>query len=125
MGVTPRPGPSPELPKPPRDPAERLAWLKGRLDEVFAVPGLAKAKISAVAIDVETGKTIYAHGEKASLNAASNVKIVTAAAALALLGPEYRGARRCRLSDRPAGRRFPPGARWRAISTCGAPAIRR
>ena len=90
MGLTPRPGASPELPKPPRDPAERRAWLDAQLDAVFRTPALAKAKVSAIVVEADSGKTLYAHDDKTPLNAASNVKIVTSAAALSLLGPEYR-----------------------------------
>ena len=41
-------------------------------------------------LDAESGKPIYSRNEKSGLNAASNVKLVTSAAALALLGPEFR-----------------------------------
>ena len=75
---------------PPGDPAERLSWLKAQVDTVLASPALMGAKVSAVVIDAETGKTVYEHAPKTLLNAASNVKLVTEAAALALLGPEYR-----------------------------------
>ena len=108
-GVTPRPGASPDLPKPPRDPAERAAWLKARLDELFGAPPLAKAKVSAIALDAETGKTIYARNEKVQLNAASNVKIVTSAAALALLGPEYRWRTTLSIVGPPGGPPLPAG----------------
>jgi D-alanyl-D-alanine carboxypeptidase/D-alanyl-D-alanine-endopeptidase (penicillin-binding protein 4) len=109
LGVTPRPGPSPELPKPPRDPGERAVWLKARLDELFASPPLSRAKVSAIAIDAESGKTIYAHGEKTTLNAASNVKIVTSASALALLGPEYRWRTTLSIVGPPGGPPLPAG----------------
>jgi D-alanyl-D-alanine carboxypeptidase/D-alanyl-D-alanine-endopeptidase (penicillin-binding protein 4) len=109
LGVTPRPGPSPELPKPPRDPAERAAWLRARLDELFGAPPLSKAKVSAIAIEAETGKTIYARNDKQLLNAASNVKIVTSAAALALLGPEYRWRTTLSIVGPPGGPPLPAG----------------
>ena len=78
------------LPAPPANPAERPAWLKTRLDALLTSPALVGAKISAIVLDAETGKPIYGRSEKIGLNAASNVKLVTAAAALALLGPEFR-----------------------------------
>jgi len=40
-------------------------------------------------IDVETGEVLFEQGANDQLNPASNAKIVTAAAALTLLGPEY------------------------------------
>ena len=77
-------------PPPPKDPEARRAWLKARLDEILGGPALARAKVSVVVVDPESGKSIYAKNEKSGLNAASNVKIVTEAAGLALLGPEFR-----------------------------------
>ncbi|HVY38020.1 MAG TPA: D-alanyl-D-alanine carboxypeptidase/D-alanyl-D-alanine-endopeptidase [Polyangia bacterium] len=90
MGLAPRPGASGEPARGPRDPAERHAWLQAEIDGVFKAPALAKAKISAVVLEADSGKTLYARDDKTPLNAASNVKIVTTAAALSLLGPEYR-----------------------------------
>jgi D-alanyl-D-alanine carboxypeptidase/D-alanyl-D-alanine-endopeptidase (penicillin-binding protein 4) len=77
-------------PRPPSNPVERQAWLKARLDALFSAPALAGAKISVAVVDAESGKAIYGRNEKTGLNAASNVKLVTTAAALALLGPEFR-----------------------------------
>jgi D-alanyl-D-alanine carboxypeptidase/D-alanyl-D-alanine-endopeptidase (penicillin-binding protein 4) len=88
--VVARPGLSPDLPRPPKDPGERRAWLRARLDELFGAPWLSKSKVSVLAIEADSGAPVYARSEKTQLNAASNVKIVTSAAALALLGPEYR-----------------------------------
>ena len=109
MSATPRPGPSANLPKPPRDAAERGPWLKAQLDDVFNASALAKAKISAIVVDADTGKTIYARGEKTQLNAASNVKVVTAAASLALLGPEYRWRTTLAIVGPPSGPPLPAG----------------
>lgn len=89
-GLATRAAPPLEANRPPADPGQRRIWLKTALDEAFAAPSLAKAKIGVEVIEGETGKPVYVRGEKMSLNAASNVKIVTAAAALALLGPDYR-----------------------------------
>jgi D-alanyl-D-alanine carboxypeptidase/D-alanyl-D-alanine-endopeptidase (penicillin-binding protein 4) len=79
-----------DVPKPPAEPALRRAWLRAQLDEALSAPALAKAKVGVCAIDSDTGKPLYVRNEAAPLNAASNVKLVTSAAALALLGPEYR-----------------------------------
>jgi len=89
-GLAPPAAPASDQPKAPADPTERRAWLKAQLDEVLNAPALAKAKIGVLAIESDTGKPLYARGDKTPLNAASNVKIVTSAAALSLLGPEYR-----------------------------------
>ncbi len=88
--TAPPPEGSPDLPRPPKDPAQRREWLRQRLDELFGAPWLAKSKVSVLVVESDTGRPIYARGDKTLLNAASNVKIITSAAALALLGPEYR-----------------------------------
>ncbi|HVV49956.1 MAG TPA: D-alanyl-D-alanine carboxypeptidase/D-alanyl-D-alanine-endopeptidase [Polyangia bacterium] len=109
MGLAPRPAGSPELPKPPRDPAERRAWLDAQLDAVFRTPPLARAKVSAIVVAADSGRTLYAHDDKATLNAASNVKIVTSAAALSLLGPEYRWRTTLAVNGPPGGPPLPAG----------------
>ncbi len=78
------------VPPAPRDPLARRDWLKARLDEVFVGGRLTGARISVLVTEFEGGKVLYARGEKTGVNAASNVKLVTSAAALALLGPEFR-----------------------------------
>ncbi len=109
MGLAPRPGASAELPKPPRDPAERRAWLDAQLDAVFKAPALAKARVSAIVVEADSGKTLYAHDDKTALNAASNVKIVTSAASLSLLGPEYRWRTTLAVVGPPGGPPLPAG----------------
>jgi serine-type D-Ala-D-Ala carboxypeptidase/endopeptidase (penicillin-binding protein 4) len=89
-GLATRPLSLGDVPPPPADPTQRKAWLKAALDEAFSAPALAKAKMGVLVIEADGGRPIYARSEKVALNAASNVKIVTSAAALALLGPEYR-----------------------------------
>jgi D-alanyl-D-alanine carboxypeptidase/D-alanyl-D-alanine-endopeptidase (penicillin-binding protein 4) len=88
-GSAARSGGSPDL-RPPQDLGARRDWLKGKLDDLFGAPWLAKSKVSVLVIESDTGRPLYARSDKTLLNAASNVKIVTSAAALALLGPEYR-----------------------------------
>jgi D-alanyl-D-alanine carboxypeptidase/D-alanyl-D-alanine-endopeptidase (penicillin-binding protein 4) len=108
-GLTPRPAPAPDAPKAPADAAERRVWLKAQIDEALAVPALAKAKVGVLAIEADTGKTVYGRGEKTALNAASNVKIVTSAAALSLLGPEYRWRTTLSVAAAPGSPAVPPG----------------
>lgn len=80
----------PPLAPPPEEVEPRKTWLRERLDELLTAPAFVGAKLGAFVVDFETGKPLYARGEKLPLNAASNVKLVTSAAALARLGPEYR-----------------------------------
>jgi D-alanyl-D-alanine carboxypeptidase/D-alanyl-D-alanine-endopeptidase (penicillin-binding protein 4) len=75
---------------PPKEPEARRAWLKARLDEILGSPSLSHTKMSVAVMDSETGRLLYGKNDRLGLNAASNVKIVTEAAALSLLGPEFR-----------------------------------
>jgi serine-type D-Ala-D-Ala carboxypeptidase/endopeptidase (penicillin-binding protein 4) len=111
-GLTPRPAAapgSPDAPKAPADPTERRTWLKAQLDAVLGAPELKKLKVGVYAVEADTGKPVYARGEKTPLNAASNVKIVTSAAALSLLGPEYRWRTTLSVSLPSSGAPLPPG----------------
>lgn len=53
-------------------------------------PGFSKGKTSIEFIDIKSGKEIFAHNADLSLVPASCAKIVTAATALDLLGPEHK-----------------------------------
>jgi serine-type D-Ala-D-Ala carboxypeptidase/endopeptidase (penicillin-binding protein 4) len=66
---------------------EALRW---RLSSLLADPTLVGVQIGALVADVKTGRVLFAHHEALPLDPASNVKLATTAAALALLGPEYR-----------------------------------
>ncbi len=105
---------------------ERREWLKARLDELFAAPALAKAKVSAI---VDRGghrqDDLRARREDAAQRRLEREDRDLGGGARRCSAPSTAGARRCRSSGRPAGRRSPPAARWRAISTCAARAIRR
>ncbi len=99
----------PALVPPPAAVGERRDWLRTRLDELFALPSLANAKVSVVVTESDGGKPLYNRGEKAGLNAASNVKLVTSAAALALLGPEFRWRTAVYGPSKAGGRWLDPG----------------
>lgn len=88
-GLGTRPAAAADL-RPPAALDQRRTWLKTALDEVFNAPAFSSSKVGVLVIEAETGKVLYARNDKTALNAASNVKIVTSASALALLGPEYR-----------------------------------
>lgn len=95
QALTPKHVALPGLQAPPLDGAARAKWLSSNLDGLFGGPGqlpppLGAARISVLVVDHETGRVVYGREPRAGLNAASNVKLVTAAAALSLLGPEYR-----------------------------------
>jgi D-alanyl-D-alanine carboxypeptidase/D-alanyl-D-alanine-endopeptidase (penicillin-binding protein 4) len=75
------------------------AGLPEHIDAALADPALAEATIGVVTIDLETGKVLYQRGEDIALNPASNVKLVTTAAALGMLGPAHRYATRVLRAD--------------------------
>ncbi len=88
----PAPAPAPVAvpPAPTGTPADRQKWLAARIDEILAAPSLGGAKVGVSVVDVETGRPLYVRNDASLFNAASNVKLVTTASALALLGPEFR-----------------------------------
>ncbi|GLW63774.1 D-alanyl-D-alanine carboxypeptidase DacC [Actinomadura rubrobrunea] len=64
--------------------------LRADLDAILADPRLADADVGVLVRDARTGAVRYARGAEGSLLPASNQKINTSVAALALLGPGYR-----------------------------------
>ena len=69
--------------------AEALS-LTARIDAILAASGLGDATIGVHVLDLASGATLYSRNAELAQNPASNVKLVTTAAALALLGPEHR-----------------------------------
>ncbi|HXI02032.1 MAG TPA: D-alanyl-D-alanine carboxypeptidase/D-alanyl-D-alanine-endopeptidase [Candidatus Saccharimonadales bacterium] len=63
--------------------------LPAELRRILASQPLAKANASVQVLDAESGASIYAHNPDLMLKPASNLKLVTSAAALSLLRPEY------------------------------------
>lgn len=69
----------------------RNAWLQVRLGTLMGShPPLAGSKIGVSIVDLESGDALYGKEPDALMNLASNAKVLTAAAALARLGPEFR-----------------------------------
>lgn len=66
------------------------ATLQARIDAVLAAPFLTGATIGVHVVDLGSGATLYTRNAELAQNPASNVKLVTTAAALAILGPEHR-----------------------------------
>jgi D-alanyl-D-alanine carboxypeptidase/D-alanyl-D-alanine-endopeptidase (penicillin-binding protein 4) len=73
-------------------PAGRAAPLPltTRLAQALAVPGYVKADSAAVAVDLTTGKVLFARNPDLSLSPASNEKLAVTFAALRELGVTYR-----------------------------------
>ncbi len=64
--------------------------LARRLSRALAVPHVAKSRTAAVAVDLTTGKKLYAHNLSLPLIPASNQKLAVTYACLLALGPTYR-----------------------------------
>ncbi len=64
--------------------------VRKALADELSRPPLAGAHVGVAVLSMDDGSLIFAHDPDTLLNPASNVKLFTAAAALARLGPEYR-----------------------------------
>lgn len=64
--------------------------LAKRLARALAVPHVSQARTAAVAIDLQTGETLFSEHEGLPLVPASNEKLAVAYAALVTLGATYR-----------------------------------
>jgi D-alanyl-D-alanine carboxypeptidase/D-alanyl-D-alanine-endopeptidase (penicillin-binding protein 4) len=76
----------------PHSPAgqEQLDDLAARVEGVADDPRWRRARLGILAVDGESGETLYALDAGVTMAPASNMKILTTAAALHLLGPDYR-----------------------------------
>lgn len=84
--------PHPVAPEP--TPRERVAeqQLTQALQSVWAGQVLRRGITAVYVVDARTGRRLYAQHEHDQLNPASNVKLVASAAALDILGPDWRYA---------------------------------
>ena len=64
--------------------------LATRIDAVLAEPDLARGFWGIEVVSLSSGKVLYAHDADNLFTPASNTKLFTTAAALALIGPDYR-----------------------------------
>jgi D-alanyl-D-alanine carboxypeptidase/D-alanyl-D-alanine-endopeptidase (penicillin-binding protein 4) len=71
-------------------PAPATAPLAAALDSVFADTAFRRATWGVLVRDPRTGETLYRRGAERMLVPASNMKVVTGAAALEALGPDWR-----------------------------------
>jgi len=67
-----------------------LDRLRIQLDQALAARALRGAQISALVVDGETGSELFARDPDRALVPASNLKVLTAIAALAAFGPAHR-----------------------------------
>lgn len=78
------------IPSPRAAPAPAAAPLVAALDSVFGDTTIAHAHVGVLVKSLRSGEVIYSRDARKEFVPASNMKLVTAASALAVLGPEYR-----------------------------------
>ncbi|SIR06150.1 D-alanyl-D-alanine carboxypeptidase/D-alanyl-D-alanine endopeptidase [Micromonospora avicenniae] len=71
-------------------PAPSVTRLNATIDAILADSRLAGAQASVVVADTTTGQTLYNRNGDRRLVPASNTKLLTSTAAMALLGPDHR-----------------------------------
>jgi D-alanyl-D-alanine carboxypeptidase/D-alanyl-D-alanine-endopeptidase (penicillin-binding protein 4) len=82
--------PTPVVSSPSGSAADKQKWLNAQIDSALADPTLVGAKVGVAVTDIDSGKPLYSKNDAQLFNPASNTKLFTTAAALAMLGPEYR-----------------------------------
>jgi len=70
--------------------AQELEELRDRLSAVYGSSGERNATWGAIIVSLDSGDTLFSMGADSALAPASNLKLLTTAAALRTLGPEYR-----------------------------------
>src|SRR5512147_1749388 len=73
-----------------KKPAHESKSLARRIDRILSQPDVARAFWGIEAVDVATGETLYTQNADKLFTPASNTKLFTTSAVLALVGPEYR-----------------------------------
>ncbi|MBI1853718.1 MAG: D-alanyl-D-alanine carboxypeptidase/D-alanyl-D-alanine-endopeptidase [Planctomycetes bacterium] len=63
--------------------------LSARIEAALAAKRLGKARVGVLVVDGDSGRTLFERDADKPFTTASNTKIVTTAAALDLLGPDY------------------------------------
>jgi D-alanyl-D-alanine carboxypeptidase/D-alanyl-D-alanine-endopeptidase (penicillin-binding protein 4) len=101
------PAPAVEAPPPsdaPRGPAPEFSAAKlARADKILHDPILQRAKASFVLEHLASGRVMFAHNPDLPCSPASTNKLITGAAAFAILGPGYRFKTRVFADSRPDG----------------------
>lgn len=75
--------------KPQTARAKKAPAREQTLVELMAAAGIARGNVSMMVMSLSDGKSLYEHNPDLAVNPASNVKLVTAAAALHELGPDF------------------------------------
>lgn len=68
----------------------RIARLQAQLHSLVSSPALRKLRVGVTVSDAYSGADLFSQSADAAFNPASNTKIITTAAALSVLGSDYR-----------------------------------
>ena len=77
-------------PPPPPKPSEAVQRLQAEIEATLNDPLLASSNVGVKIVSLETGEVLYEKDAEKLYHPASTTKLITAAAALAKLGPNYR-----------------------------------
>jgi D-alanyl-D-alanine carboxypeptidase/D-alanyl-D-alanine-endopeptidase (penicillin-binding protein 4) len=81
----------PRPPGPPDDPREqRIAHLREQVESILRSPPLSRLRVGIEVSDAESGDELLSQNAATPFNPASNTKILTTAAAMQLLGADWR-----------------------------------
>jgi len=89
-GISPRPSLLPEAPDSPRGVTREVQDLRRELEDILRSTGNRSGKWSVLALSMDRGDTLLALNVREPMIPASNVKLLTTAAALFTLGPDFR-----------------------------------
>src|SRR5437868_13913260 len=64
--------------------------LKKQIEQILSEPDLSRGFLGVQIVSVRTGKTLYLQNAEKLFTPASNTKLFTTAASLALIGPDYK-----------------------------------
>src|SRR5690348_10487572 len=70
--------------------AHESKGLASRIEKILSQPDVARAFWGIEAVDVASGETLYTLNADKLFTPASNTKLFTTSAVLALVGPEYK-----------------------------------
>jgi len=116
-------GPEPSSAAPDAEPARSRTPLETRLDAILAAGPLAEASVGALVVAVGDGEVLYARDPDVLRLPASNLKLLTALAALDALGAHHRFETVIRADGDPEAPGGEGVVSWLGVAGAGDPAL--